>query len=151
MVDGSEMGFPDPSNRGVDPGDFSGRDAALGRHYYGDGSGWKDHDGKGAADRGATGDVYRLMAQRESYVPGRRAALTGRYGEDRLPPEPKQPAKTEAKPESERMKKVKRAIRNTGNAAGASAWGFLESLLNPWALLFYLFVGLVIWSLVGAS
>ena len=41
------MAFPNPGNYGTDPGDFSGRDYALGRHYYGDGGGPDDDYGGG--------------------------------------------------------------------------------------------------------
>ena len=48
------MSFPNPGNYGTDPSDFSGRDYALGRYYYGDGGG--DGDGGGGGGRGCGSD-----------------------------------------------------------------------------------------------
>ena len=42
------MAFPNPGNYGTDPGNFSGRDYALGRHYYGDGGSDGDPDEGGS-------------------------------------------------------------------------------------------------------
>ena len=52
------MSFPDPSNYGTDPGDFSGRNYALGRHYYGDGPDRGDDGG----DDGGCGTRGCLIA-----------------------------------------------------------------------------------------
>ena len=41
------MAFPNPSNYGTDPKDFSGRDYALGRHFFGDDGGMDDGSGDG--------------------------------------------------------------------------------------------------------
>lgn len=46
------MAFPNPGNYGTDPGDFSGRDYALGRHFYGDGGGSGDGPDEGGSCTG---------------------------------------------------------------------------------------------------
>lgn len=49
------MSFPNPGNYGTDPGDFSGRDYALGRYYYGDGDGSGEGGGDGPTGPGCAG------------------------------------------------------------------------------------------------
>lgn len=59
------MAFPDPSNYGTDPGNFNGRDYALGRHYFGDGGG---SDPGGGPDDGGTGCVGCAFAILVAFV-----------------------------------------------------------------------------------
>ncbi|MDO4400758.1 MAG: hypothetical protein Q4D27_07410 [Coriobacteriia bacterium] len=54
------MAFPDPSNYGTDPRDFSGRDYALGRYFYGDGEG--SGDGPDDGGGGCTGCFLVIAA-----------------------------------------------------------------------------------------
>lgn len=59
------MGFPDPGHYGVDPKDFSGRDAGLGRYYYGDGGGMRagrDGDSNGPGHPGAAGCLKAILS-----------------------------------------------------------------------------------------
>ena len=46
------MAVPNPGNYGTDPGDFSGRDYALGRFFYGDGGGSGGNDDGGGCGCG---------------------------------------------------------------------------------------------------